>query len=317
MQHTREFAKVTWMLFWRLFILVSIVHPYGGLNVLLVLLMSLAGSGVIVYYFHRTLYTFPLIRSVFRHGASRVLHPDHGPQHTPPQPTYPQQPTQSQSQSRGTMTGFEPHNLKTVHTPIGRNTFGVPGSSLQQSSLSQHNTKLGVRGEELFAKSLVKEGLASVMDSYWSVAMPSENSFVPDSTLKTDIDCVLAFDNTVILVDVKYYTGGNVTYRDNGQHIFCFDNETGNEIGQSKVMSKNMQTAYTRFHHLLPRGTQLYALVVFVPTDRGAATVDDVTWPGNIPAVNLLDMINYLKKETHEDYAVNKQLRRKMQSLIK
>ena len=299
-----------WMIFWRLHVMVFILNG-GNVNTTLVFLTSFIAVLVVSRTGYQML-TWPIVRMLRRVmqkialSRAGVVQPAKRPSPTVAPPSNAGRnplivraeslPSLSSSTGKGKMTGYEPRSMVSVSIPYGYPTFhGEPGSGLQTSGLSKRNATLGAKGEELFAKALVKNSLHTSFHSFWSVVMPRKNAPIPDQSLKTDIDCVLLFDRMILLVDVKYYASGDVTYlQDGGDRLWTIDNTTGKSVNKPHKMSRNMEIATERFRSLFP-GYRIYPLVVLAPTDNGAGQIESVVWPGGIPAVDLESMVTYLK----------------------
>lgn len=188
----------------------------------------------------------------------------------------------------GVMTGFEPVALSGVAAPEGDLVLGTPGAGLHSSEFTQGRIKAGVKGEETFAKALVKAGLDTKFLTMWSVK-------IPHPRFNTDVDCVLFADDIIFLIDIKYYRSGDVTYKSTVDEIYCVDNATGMAVGEPKSMSQNMKMAKSIFSKRVD--VPLAAVVVFVPTDNGQPQVEDVVWPGRVPAMTLTEFLKMLKHQ--------------------
>lgn len=244
----------------------------------------------------------------FKKGSTK--NPEGAPQTAPPVPT------RSTASRNGQMTGFEPSALKDVSLPWGNRVIGTPAKGLVSSNLNASNVALGATGEKVFAKALVKTDLHNRVDNFWSVRMPRKNEFVPDDHFKTDVDCIISVGNKILLLDMKYYASGDVTYRNcNDGKLRAFDNQTGEAIGDGYSLSKNMLMAFDRFKNLFPNKS-VEAYVVFIPTDKGAAQLDNVFWPGNVPGVNLLDMLNYIDSLDPQDGSVDVKTRMNLKRIV-
>lgn len=306
MRFAPQFMKVTWMLFWRLVLLQNILLQQINSWPLIVSLLIAAG---LVFGLRKTIRVFPLIRVFLRRPSLQDVE-ETGAQGTAPQGAPANHVSPSVTNSR-----FLPRDLVTTPVPKLPNMFGSPGLNLSTGTgLSARNASLGQTGEENFAKGLFREGLLQRTSSFWSLSMPASHNLTPDPTLRTDIDCVLAYEGTLLLLDLKYYSGGDLTYRQTGDQLFKYDNATGAPYGKPTNMSKNMAIAYERFSRLLPQYS-VYAMVVFVPTDKGPATLDNVIWPGNIPAVNMDEMADYLATVVPSNAHNDGGLRRKLYPL--
>lgn len=329
----REFLKVTWMAFWRLFLLMLIFGMQSAGIIALVL--GIVTAIVVVGLLKSGVKVFPLFRLIFRgqviydldrpkprsgYSTPRSQPTGYGkPYSTPPASSpAPSGPIQEKAVGNGGDTEFTPYKLGNVTVPLNApRFFGVPGSGLSSSHFSETNQKLGSKGETLFAKSLAKAGLLNNVDSFWSVSMPDQTGMLlPDQKMKTDIDAVIVSGRSIFLIDLKYYKSGDVTYTARGQDLYCHDNQTGNQIGEPKKMTRNMEMAVDRFRKALP-SHQIYAFVVFMPTDKGSPRISNVEWPGRVPAVTIDQMVQYLHSNSAANNAVDTNLRTKLQTLVK
>jgi hypothetical protein len=178
---------------------------------------------------------------------------------------------------------------------------GTPGVGLSSSGFGAESIALGQRGEENFAKTLSvalhKSGfpIIETTDTFWSVGMPRKASSARDDLYDGDIDCIVVSASTIYLLDLKYYTGGNVAYRSNGDQLLCIDLATGKPANGAKKMSRNMAMAHDRFTSAFPN-MRVESRVVFMPTERGIPRVEGVYWPGNIPAVGLMAILDELAR---------------------
>lgn len=159
---------------------------------------------------------------------------------------------------------------------------------IDKPSFTQGRIKAGVKGEGTFAKALVKAGLDTKFLTIWSVK-------IPHPRFNTDVDCVLFADDIIFLIDIKYYRSGDVTYKSTVDEIYCVDNATGMAVGEPKSMSQNMKMAKNIFSKRVD--VPLAAVVVFVPTDNGQPQVEDVVWPGRVPAMTLTEFLTMLKHQ--------------------
>lgn len=320
-----QVAKVGWMLFWRLAIAEAL---FIGKPSFLPFLIALTGALVLVLVAGRTIKTFPIIRRLMGREVAPELDADQNqpPASSPPQAgrgsrgastlNYPGPPrntpppqTGPSHVSPGGSFEHSPRVLEAIPEPSVKQMFGRPGRSLSSAKgISAANAASGALGEKNFAKSLATEGLLTRCTSLWSVKMPSKFGFTPDPVLNTDIDCMLFYGDKVLLLDMKLYTGGDITYRNSGDKLVRIDNKTGVVSGAPVNMSKNMQIAQERFAKLCPNST-VYAMVVFMPTDRGSATLDGVMWPGAIPAVNLNEMLQYLSSALPASSSISSEAR--------
>lgn len=197
----------------------------------------------------------------------------------------------------GIISGYEPNVLEEMQLPTFELMYGTPGAGLSESGFNETAIRLGQIGERNFAKALAKEGLLERFATFWSVHMLSKDTYGKQDA---DVDCAIITGQTIWLVDVKYYTGGNVVYRANDdKQIVCFDIPTGQQVGKPKFMTKNMKMGIDRFKSRYQnyKNFRLEARVVFVPTNAGVGKIEGVYWPGKIPAVTLPEFIAELEGE--------------------
>ncbi len=198
--------------------------------------------------------------------------------------------------ARGVLTGYEPRQLRDYQAPISVNAKGVAGLGLFASGFADTNVYNGQQGEMGFYKVLCMTDLVDRMSSYWSVAMPHKNGTpTPDPVFHTDVDCVIVQGRTMHLIDLKYFTSGDVTwFSEDSESLLCLDNQSGRLVGSPRKMSKNMAMALSRFTTLFPQH-RVSAKVVLIPTNSGAAQVHPGTaWPGEVPLMNLTDLLDQL-----------------------
>ena len=311
-----QFAKMSWMIYWRLFVVTAIF--FSGKNHDIFPWIAMGVAAISVFVFNRTFLTWPVLRFLTgkrnvipantwapenqpmnrktRRGTSYSPHRGPGRPHvgtpgTLSQPNYITTATQN-----GRMTGYEPRSLETMPVPDYATMIGKPGEGLHTAAgMSQQNIQLGVQGEENFARALASSNQLRRFTTVWSVPVPDQNLFVP-GPYETDIDCVLATETAVFLIDLKNYKSGNVVYTHSGNQLFCQDVATGQQVGAAKTMTKNMEMATQAMRTHFPQ-VNFVPVVVFMPTDKGEGVIDGVTWPGGIPAMNLSDFIEVLNKQ--------------------
>lgn len=306
-----HFAKMSWMFIWRLTI-VSVVL-LGGHYIELLVPAAFIAAGLGAFVFNRTLLTWPLLRLV---TGKRVVIPanswgsdattapvkkrtgGHAPRSTggrgPGKPHVGPVGTTLQTASRnGRITGFEPKTIEQWPVPTHFNMKGAPGAGLHGAqNMSQINIDLGVKGEENFARALAATNQIGRFSTIWSVPVPSMDSFRPGE-YETDIDCIIGTGSAIFLVDLKNYKSGDVRYHRRGDILYCEDVATGQQVGEPKTMSRNMEMATAAMRKHFP-DANIVPVVVFMPTDKGEGTIDKVVWPGGIPAMNLTDFLSVL-----------------------
>ena len=309
MESFKHGVKLWWMTLWRLMVLDMFT---GALQGWMILAFPLAFS-IVLTACGWTVITWPLARAL-RYRASPFYKIAVGPYFGQPQrprytpssrpgyrgpSQYSPQPhhggaRQETASRNGRMTGFEPRALEAVTIPQLPTMTGAPGAGLHSSHFSSRNVNLGVEGEVNFAKALTKTGLLKAFHSLWSVSVPDPKVLTPNK-YNTDIDCILVAGNEVILVDLKNYKSGDVTYTARGDQLHCTDNVTGIAVGTPKKLSRNMEMALTSVRGHFPR-LKVSAFVVFMPTNKGEASIAPGTvWPGSVPAVSLTNFLAYLQ----------------------
>jgi len=190
---------------------------------------------------------------------------------------------------------FSPMMLQNVALPYSNSMYGTPGAGLSDSNFSELNISLGQKGEENFAKALglysdnAGKRLIDSMNTFWSVAMPSAgHPSIPDEKFETDIDCVAIAGNTVYLIDLKFYESNGAVYSSNEDTLYVHG-----KTSRTVKMTRNMAMAHDRFRRAFP-GVNIESRVVFVPTSDKPAVLNNVKWPGHVPAVNLDEMLTEL-----------------------
>lgn len=322
-----QYLKMTWMFFWR-FGLFNLI--YSSASATAVLVIAAITAAILRFGFKKSIAIFPIIHVLT--GRNPILHQDDrgfGGWRPPAD----KKTIQKQASQRGFETGYEPRHLKNMPTP-GRTVFntmyGHPGSGLSSAKhMTKYSISSGQLGERNFAKALsmttpqgliLPAGQQGVLlhdiISFWSVAMPSERSISQeDPKYKTDIDNVLVVGNTILLIDLKLYKSGDVTYSTNQNMLYCVDNHTQNWVGEPKIMSANMHMAVERFKKHFPR-MDVQALVVFMPTDAGAAQFQNAVWTGGIPIVGVQEALYHIGQLVQRG-TVNQKIARKLIPLVK
>jgi hypothetical protein len=290
-----QLFKLWWMAFWRmaLFVFLTSIHT----NPLTIGIIAFIVAFVVRYGFKRTLMTAPIWRAFNRQNPLVDLRPRKRAATTRRAIS-----TVDTDYAPGALTGYEPQRIEAIKVSDTYLKHGTPGVGLSSSGFGAEAIALGQRGEENFAKSLSvalnKSGrpIIETTDTFWSVGMPSKSTTVlRDPDFESDIDCIVVSANTIYLLDLKYYTGGNVEYRSYGDQLLCISLATGNTANTPKKMSRNMAMAHERFTALFPK-MNVESRVVFMPTERGIPRVEGVYWPGNIPAVGLMGILDELSR---------------------
>lgn len=204
---------------------------------------------------------------------------------------------------RGRLTGFEPNILEDVPVPQEKDfprMTGSPGSGLDESGFGSTNIELGQRGEVNFAKALALNGFLEKYDTFWSV---NRRDFSGEFS-GADVDCIILTSETIWLLDMKYYSGGDATYRTHGNMLCLYDNKTGSRIGKPRKMSRNMEIAERIFSEDFSRYSdwRVISLVILIPPPMGCAEVDDgACWPGGVWLRALPDALGMIGREEPAD----------------
>lgn len=319
-------VKMSWMFSWRLLI-VSVAISAGRLNDA-VIPVAVILAAVMIFGFNKALRTWPLARLLTRAlwlipadtwgPESQETHKKYlaekekawhrkqsrkNPSYRLPTKLRPKiENWRGSASEQGRMTGFEPKFLQSDPVPVGVLMRGKPGENLGTGSdFSQENIDLGKAGEENFAKALAKTRLLNRFFTAWSVPVPDKDAaWLSANAFGWDIDCVLVTGSTIYLVDLKNYKGGSVKYETFEDMLYCFDIPTGDHVDEPKQMSKNMFRAAATLRKHFP-DLQIAPVVVFMPTNKGEALLDDVFWPGMIPAMNLAQFLDVLSSQPDYD----------------
>ena len=219
----------------------------------------------------------------------------------------------------GERTGFEPQDLKSTQFAPSSRTHGDPGAGLSGSGFEEVSIKRGQLGELNFAKALQATGNLARFETFWSVHMP-DSGLGASRDFETDVDCVIVTDRSVWLIDVKNYVQGGVTWKiedddsaseeerillsrrgESPQVLVAVDNGTQVNVGPPRKMSRNMALAVDRFQTRFRASNlnlSLKAAVVMMPQDDGMGVLEDVHWPGGIPALALQHFLQQISTET-------------------
>lgn len=292
----KELLKLTWMGFWRMWLFAAFMNVA---NLPVIVILSFAAAFVLRVVLKHDLEIFPMWKLFNRQNPLTDLRRRKRAPKTSERLT-----DADRAFVPGAITGYEPQSIESVKISTTNLMHGTPGVGLSSSGFGADAIKLGQRGEANFAKTLSvalhKSGrpIIESTDTFWSVAMPSKISASKrDLLFESDIDCIVVSADTIYLLDLKYYTGGNVAYRTIEDQLHCVDLSTGEAANSPKKMSRNMEMAQTRFKALFPK-MNVKSRVVFMPTERGIPRVTGVYWPGNIPAVGLMSILNELSHIT-------------------
>ena len=302
-----QFIKMSWMITWRMIF----INAIFGLSLAFsqILLIAIVTAAILRYGMKISINTFPIIRLISKrkiittHSNATDIDNKHS---TITQPVItPSTEILDKASKNGRTTGFEPYNLDNLPIPSSVYMHGTPGIGLSSAKhMTNYSVKSGQMGETNFAKALsvvnvdgsrdysgASVGLLDRVNSFWSVAMPSENmSHKADKIFNTDIDCIIVSGNNILLIDTKFYTSGDVTYTSSGDQLYCTDNSTVSMVKKPRKMTRNMEMALQRFQSHYPK-MNVSAYVVMMPTNSGSATISNVFWPGRIPAVSIDQMI--------------------------
>jgi hypothetical protein len=318
-----NFVKMTWMFFWRLSLFSTLFFrsEYNDK----VIFTAVIIAAIMVFGFNKTFVVFPIFRAF---GKQRVIVPadGSGEKHVPSssRPRSPRlrtKPTKtirstsengvivdvaqleyvSSATNKGRMTGFEPKHLEDMPVPHFPRMVGVPGEGLAEAvHFEADNIRLGQMGEENFAKALAKVNQLARFGTAWSIPVPDQERFIT-GPYNTDIDCVLATRDNIYLIDLKNYKSGDIRYYNMSNLLLAEDAATGNQVGEVKELSRNMEMATNAMKHHFPE-TNIIPVVVFMPTNKGEGFLDNVYWPGDIRAVNLSQFITELSFQKDFSY---------------
>lgn len=318
------FWKNWWALSWRLWIIAGLV--FGHWFPINLLLLTGVGAAVLAFKYKKQVQRRAILgllvarspvqplRETFQpalyRGPGNSIHtPLRTPpvsKHDAPRPTStpaPSVPIVNAVSGPGRITGFEPRALDSLDTPTPAEhplMHGTPGGGLSDSGFDKKAIELGQAGEVNFAKSL---GLVGALDKYatfWSVDRPDWNG----DRSGADVDCVVLTGSTVWLLDMKFYKGGDATYRSHTTGLYLYDNATGSQVGEPKKMSRNMEIADEVFSKMLDtewRASGRFSVrsrVLLIPTNAGAPEIETGTaWPGGVRLENLDTFLTALSLE--------------------
>lgn len=330
----KQFIKMTWMFFWRLFIL-SVLS--GEVHLFAVLSISMIAAGVLRFGLKKTIHVFPIITLFMRKKVILNIVNPYAPS-TPVQQNnslpYENKNIITQASRGGIITGYETHILKDVPVPdtnyVSR-MRGIPGSGLDSAThMEGENITSGQIGESNFSKALSittiygnnqgftdERSIINNVNTFWSVAMPTAYDIAKRDKYDTDIDCIVVSDNEILLVDTKYYSSGDVTYKMHDNMIYCEDNNMNNTlVGKPHEMTKNMAMAQERIQKHFPN-MRVSSIVVLMPTYSGSPKIDNVYWPGNIKAVNINEALERVSRMSQNSRNANPDVLRKISTLVK
>lgn len=217
----------------------------------------------------------------------------------------------------GVPTIFNPNILKkegyllendylNYHHAVGVNGYvfeGNPASNVSEAQrFSQDNLSAGVAGEMAFAAALLKAGVCDHGRVAFSAHLPDVDAAAQGVVAPSqryphnDVDCIIATQDYIFLVDVKnYMSGGNFYYTNEGQFITTPAMDGLSYFDTTMNMrqpSRNMEMAYDFYTQAFPNQT-FVPIVVLMPTDNGEPRVaDDMLFPGGIKVVGLSTFLN-------------------------
>lgn len=364
-------AKMTWMFYWRLLFLLSVAlyNPMGAylFNPGFLFLISLGAAAIIAGVFKTTVYTFPLIRLIFRRPVIRGIdempdwkerekftqdygsddfydeevyfsRSDYTPSsssdtfYNPPKidrfehvepPSFSQRTPEvlSRASRKGkTSDYFDNQHLEKLPIPNTARMFGSPGAGLGSADqFGSGAVAAGQKGEENFAKILARvdengspyfaeDGSPRLLDlvySFWSVGIPAEEG---QKSYNTDVDCILLQNDKMMLVDLKYYLDGAVTYSQYKDLLYTVDHETSNWVGEPKKMTRNMEMALDRYRKQFPNHL-IEAITILIPTNMGEGNITTNSqftpkYPGDIPLLTISSGLNRISAHFHGDLGI-------------
>lgn len=212
---------------------------------------------------------------------------------------------------------------------------GTPGFGLAGSGLEQGRAAAGITGERSLACALRYYGLLDDpdLDVFFSLRNPGDGSG------RTDIDCVLAKGNLILLLDAKRYTpstsdlmlmpsvddpmsaSGPVDLRVLSHGLLEGRNTIGALSDLTPVCeysaSGNMRWAVDSTRRLLP-GCTIGAWVLLTRTPHGTFGVSDRTlFPGGISVVNADVRLPLLRDMLSRESGRNATVCRTLDALVK
>lgn len=207
--------------------------------------------------------------------------------------------------AKGLMTGYEPESLINIELKKTCLLYGNPGIGLQGSSFSKGNINAGAEGELNFAKVLQKHDYLDKFASFWSVQYLEEGYVQANTNIDVsgaDIDSILITKDTIYLIDVKFYSQGNITWHtlSSGNQIQAIDNATGKWFDEPRSMSENMMHATEHIKNMIKKlgfNYKVQPFVVMMPTSRGMGKIENVYWPGNVKCMTVIDYLDILSHQ--------------------
>ena len=194
---------------------------------------------------------------------------------------------------------------------------GSPGIGLNSSSFGSNRIEAGQKGEQELAQMVAYLGIPSKYGAqvYWSLR-------IPESKYDTDVDCIVAYGNTLVLLDAKNYVAGdNYEYSSKSPRegtLRVSDKTTGSVV-KEYTLSRNMKMAEEAYRRAFP-GMHIETAVLLCPTRNGLAGVKASTWlHDSIPVHQSWTYLNNLKIRVGA--AANpypkEWVRRRLESLLK
>ena len=194
---------------------------------------------------------------------------------------------------------------------------GSPGIGLNSSSFGSNRIEAGQKGEQELAQMVAYLGIPSKSGAqvYWSLR-------IPESKYDTDVDCIVAYGNNLVLLDAKNYVAGdNYEYssRSPGEGILRVTNKSTGSVVKEYTLSRNMKMAEEVYRRAFP-GMHIETAVLLCPTRNGLAGVKASTWlHDSIPVHQSWTYLNVLKVRVGRcaNPYPKEWVRRKLESLLK
>lgn len=176
------------------------------------------------------------------------------------------------------------------------NIHGKPGSGLSSSNFDQTRVHAGQQGERELAQMMAYLRIPSKeVQTFWSMR-------IPDTSLNTDVDAVIAFNQHIILVDAKEYAAGStLQYQQNTDEAYdnkikVVDTTTG-EIVKTYQFTRNMEIALEQYQRMFSDCT-VEGVVLLCPTRKGIAGIrgNILVCKGSIPVTSSWPYLQDLKQ---------------------
>lgn len=333
-----NFIKVVWMAWWRWVVLGMALMSFKDIfpviqhfsfmyeSVALLTIAPLVIASIIVIGFKKTVLIFPIWMFLHRVNpfvdlkkyAGRKKKRKKKSGSTPATQTDGQFNSGGKATNKGRKTGYEPYILDKIQLPENNSYMhGKPGSGLDRSGFGNQAIKAGQTGEMNFAKALYmtdymgykinkgdneERSFLTNVHTFWSMAIPTRDSSTYNIKRDgdADVDLIVALQHRLILVDLKFYKGGDVIYRNSAiDELVIIDKATNKPIGSPRKMSRNMEIAEDRYAKLFPH-LRVESMVVLVPTSSGAGEIQGVYWPGRVKLYNIEEAIRHLAKDNDQ-----------------